>query len=381
MIVRGNFVRRIAAALARSPIVGILGPRQCGKTTLARQVVVAIKHTWFDLEDPVALRQLAEPLLALDAAEQFVVLDEVQRAPALFPLLRVLVDRNPSRRYLVLGSASPDLLRLSSESLAGRIEYLDLSGFVLSEVPETNQRRLWLRGGFPRSFLADSDSASVAWRENFVRTFLERDLGQLDLGPSATALRRFWTMLAHYHGQLWKASELARSLGVSDKTARRYLDILEGTFVIRQLQPWHSNMGKRLVKSPKVYVRDSGLLHTLLDIDDYQGLLGHPKAGASWEGFALEQVLAHVTGQPWFWATHGGAELDLLLLRRKQRWGFEFKLSPAPALTRSMHVALHDLELEHLWVVHPGDQRIRLAEQITALPLREVTELETASAT
>jgi len=376
VIPRNAFLRRVVAALARTPVVGILGPRQCGKTTLARQIVASLKHTWFDLEDPVALRQLAEPLLAFESAEQLVVLDEVQRAPALFPLLRVLVDRNPSRRYLMLGSASPDLLRLSSESLAGRIEYLDLSGFSIGEVPVTDQRRLWLRGGFPRSYLADSDSDSAAWRESFVRTFLERDLGQLDLGPNATAMRRFWTMLAHYHGQLWKASELARSMGVSDKTARRYLDILDGTFVIRQLYPWHANLGKRLVKAPKLYVRDSGLLHTLLDVADHHALLGHPKAGASWEGFALEQVLAHVAGQPWFWATHGGAELDLLLLRRKNRWGFEFKLSPAPALTRSMHVALQDLELDHLWVVHPGEQRIRLAEQITALPLGALIDLD-----
>jgi predicted AAA+ superfamily ATPase len=366
----------VGAALARSPVVGILGPRQCGKTTLARQVVAELKHTWFDLEDPVALRQLEEPLLAFEAAQPFVVLDEVQRAPVLFPLLRVLVDRHPERRYLVLGSASPDLLRLSSESLAGRIEYLDLSGFSLGEVPGNEQRRLWLRGGFPRSFLADSDPDSFAWRESFVRTFLERDLSQLELGSNAAAMRRFWTMLAHYHGQLWNASEVGRSLGVSDKTARRYLDILEGTFVIRQLHPWHVNLGKRLVKAPKVYIRDSGLLHTLLGLGDLQALLGHPKAGASWEGFALEQVLAHVAGQPWFWATHAGAELDLLLLRRKNRWGFEFKLSTAPALTRSMHVALQDLELDHLWVVHPGEQRIRLAERITALPIHELLELE-----
>lgn len=376
VIIRADALRRVAAALARSPIVGILGPRQCGKTTLARQVVAALKHSWFDLEDPIALRQLAEPILAFEAAEQLVVLDEVQRAPTLFPLLRVLADRDPKRRFLMLGSASPDLLRLSSESLAGRIEYLDLTGFVIGEIPLEEQNRLWVRGGFPRSFLAESEQASAAWRESFVRTFLERDLGQLELGPGATAMRRFWSMLAHYHGQLLNASELGRSLSVSDKTVRRYLDILDGTFVVRQLQPWHVNLGKRLVKAPKVYVRDSGVLHTLLGVDDYQELLGHPKAGASWEGFALEQVLAHVSGQPWFWATHGGAELDLLMLRRKERLGFEFKLSPAPALTRSMQIAVGDLELDQLWVIHPGDQRIRLADKVTALPLGEVLRLD-----
>jgi uncharacterized protein len=363
----------VARALAARPIVGLLGPRQCGKTTLARQVVASLKHTYFDLEDPASRRKLESPELTLNRTGQVVVIDEVQHMPELFPLLRVLVDREPDRRFLLLGSASPDLLRRSSESLAGRIRYVELGGFRANEVDDA--LGLWIRGGLPLSYLADGAAESLAWREDLIRTFLERDLGMLEIGVPSATMRRFWTMVAHYHGGLWNGAEFGSSLGVSAKTARRYVDVLEATFMVRQLRPWWENVGKRLVKAPKIYVRDTGLLHALLGLETWDDVIAHPKAGLSWEGFALEEVLAHVKGDPYFWRTHTGAELDLLMLRRKERWGFEFKLSGAPKLTPSMRFALGDLKLDHIWVVHAGTERISLSRDVTAIPLAEVPAL------
>jgi predicted AAA+ superfamily ATPase len=306
-----------------------------------------------------------------------VILDEIQRRPALFELLRVLVDRpdNPAR-FLVLGSASLDLVRGASESLAGRMGFVDLSPFGIDEVGAEKAGSLWSRGGFPRSFLAPDDASSAAWRSGFIRTFLERDIPSLGIGVPAETLRRFWTMMAHFHGGVWNAAELARSLGASEKTARRYLDILAGAYMVRVLPPWFANLRKRQVKSPKVYLRDSGLLHSLLGTTDRRVLDSHPKRGASWEGFALEQVL-HVLGtrDAYFWATHAGAELDLMVLLNGQRHGFEFKLADAPGTTRSMRVALEDLDLEHIWVIYPGDQSYELDDRISVVPLAGVPEL------
>lgn len=363
-------------ALRRAPIVALLGPRQCGKSTLAASVVSGRPHVFFDLEDPVGLARLEPaPKQALEAAGPLVVLDEVQRMPELFPILRVLADRSPEGRFLILGSAAPDLVRQASESLAGRVEFVELGGFDLSEVGADRLQPLWMRGGFPRSFLASDEADSFAWRAGFIRTFLERDLLQWAERLPPVTLRRFWTMLAHYHGQTWNASECSRSLGISTKEVSRFLDLLTGTFMVRQLQPWFENVGKRLVRSPKVYLRDTGLLHALLGLTDEDAVLGHPKAGASWEGFALEQVLRVLDGEPWFWATHQGAELDLVLMRRRERWGFEFKRADAPRKTRSMHVAAADLRLDHLWVVYPGSERYPLGEHATALPLAEIGSL------
>jgi len=306
-----------------------------------------------------------------------IVLDEIQVKPELFNVLRVLVDRpDHPARFLILGSASPDILKRVSESLAGRVEFVELSGFDLSETGAESVETLWLRGGFPRSFLATLEDDSLAWREGFIRTFLERDIPQLGITIPAAAMRRFWTMLAHYHGQTWNAAELARSMGLSDKTVRSYLDILTGTFMVRQLQPWYENLGKRQVKAPKIYLRDSGLLHRLLDVPDRHSLLAHPRVGASWEGFAIEQVVQAVApSEAFFWATHGGAELDLLFLQRGRRYAVEVKFNEAPTVTKSMRVALADLRLEHLWVVYPGQHTYPVDKQITVWPLRMVTQL------
>lgn len=303
-----------------------------------------------------------------------IVLDEIQRRPELLPLLRVLADRRPRRaRFLILGSASPDLIQHSSETLAGRVTFVDMGGFTLEEVGTDRQDRLWLRGGFPRSFLARSDRESWNWRQDFVRTFLERDLPQLGIAVPPQTLHRFWMMLVHCHGQIWNASEIGASLGIAHTSARRYLDLLSEAYVIRQLPPWFQNVGKRVVKSPKVYLRDSGLLHTLLDLPSREALESHPKLGASWEGFALEQVLG-VVGAPsaYFWATHGGAELDLFIPARGKRWGFEFKFHDAPTMTRSMRVAMQDLNLHHLWIVHPGVESYPVHESVDCLALRDL---------
>ncbi len=365
----------IRRALAMNPVVALLGPRQCGKSTLARQIAAGgLPALFLDLEDPADLALLDHPMQALASHRGLVVLDEVQRRPDLFPVLRVLADRRPlPARFLVLGSASVELLRQSSESLAGRISFIDLVGFTLEESGPANVARLWQRGGFPRSFLAPSEARSVAWRDDFIRTFVERDLGQLGFNLPAAAVRRFWTMLAHYHGQTWNASEIGRSLGVSDQTTRTYLDALTGALFVRQLAPWFENLGKRQTKAPKIYIRDSGLFHTLMGIPDRRTLLSHPKLGASWEGFALDQVIGRFpTRDTYFWQTHAGAELDLLLIRRSRRLGFEFKFTDTPATTKSMRVAMADLKLDHLWVVHPGTHRYLLDKNIEAIGLTEL---------
>jgi hypothetical protein len=371
IIPRPALQERIEQAFAIAPIVTLLGPRQCGKTTIARLIAHNTPSAFFDLEDPADEAALANPMLALADKRGLVIIDEVQRRPELFPVLRVLVDKpDNTARFLLLGSASPALVRGVSETLAGRTSFVDMQGFSLDEVGNEAWQQRWLRGGFPRSWLADSDASSFAWRKAFIRTFLERDVPQLGIRIPASALSRFWTMLAHYHGQVWNGSVLARSLGISDKTVRHYLEILEGTFLIRTLPPWYENLGKRLVKAPKVYIRDSGMLHALLGISDMDTLLSHPAAGASWEGYALETILDRLPeAQPYFYATHSGAELDLLLLYKNKRYGFEMKLNQAPTLTRSMKVALEDLRLDSLLVIYPGTKTYPLAEHIRAVPL------------
>ncbi len=372
---RPRHQRELAKLLKRSPVVAILGARQVGKTTIARTLAgrVSKRITTFDLEDPGDVKRLGDPGLALRTLKGLVMLDEVQRRPDIFPLLRVLADRpRTPARFLVLGSASPDLLRQGSESLAGRIAFHELGGFDLEEVGSGAWRRLWLRGGFPRSFLATSDVASFDWRRDFISTFLERDIPQLGVAIPGRTLRRFWSMLAHWHGQIWNASEFARAFGVSVPTVGRYLDLLAGTFVVRVLPAWHENLSKRQVKAPKVYVADSGLLHTLLGLRTEHDVLGHPKVGASWEGFAIEQVIRRLGAhrdECHFWATHSGSELDLLVVRGRQRLGFEVKLTEAPSLTRSMHVALEDLGLARLDVLHAGEHTFPLAPRIRAVAL------------
>jgi predicted AAA+ superfamily ATPase len=352
MIQRSKHLIRLTALLASHKVVGIVGARQVGKTTLARELARKRKgpSTYFDLEKTEDLARLQDPHLALRDLKGLVIIDEVQRLPGLFETLRVLADRRrSSTRFLILGSASPGLLQQASETLAGRIIYHELSGFSLDEVGVDSHSRLWLRGGFPRSFLARSHTASHEWRQGFVRTFLERDLPQLGVGIKSAILGRFWTMLAHYHGQLWNASEFARSFGVADTTVRNYLDLLTSALVVRQLLPWHENISKRQVKAPKVFIKDSGLLHALLNLRNQAALAGHPKVGASWEGFVLNEVIRQLEASPeecFFWATHAGAELDLLVVRGNRRLGFEIKLTTSPGITRSMRTAMADLRLQ-----------------------------------
>ena len=371
MLNRPALEAELRAALERSPSVALIGPRQVGKTTLARSLLGVDSANYFDLEDPQVEAQLAAPMTALRDLRGLVVIDEVQRAPELFKPLRVLIDRpDAPARFLLLGSASPALLRQTSESLAGRIEVIETGGFALDETGAGNAAALWWRGGFPRSYTAASDDASRIWRREFIRTVVERDLPQLGIGAPAPAMHRFWSMLAHFHGQVWNAADPARSLGVNESTVRRYLDWLTQASLVRQLQPWHANLGKRQVKAPKVYVRDTGLLHELLGIESPAALGRHPKSGASWEGFALDQVLRIARpDSAWFWATHAGAELDLLMLRGGRRIGVEFKRSDAPTLTASMRIALADLSLDALYVVYPGTRRYRLADAVEAVPL------------
>lgn len=376
---RTAYLQTIRARLRDNPIVSLLGPRQAGKTTLAQMFADEADGPvhFFDLESPVDLARLANPELVLRPLTGLVILDEVQRRPDLFPLLRVLADRpgNPAR-FLILGSASPALIKEGSESLAGRVAFIDVTGFSLAELGADALSRLWWRGGFPRALLAADDTATRLWLDDFRRTFLERDIPQLGIQVPAATLGRFWTMVAHYHGQVINLAELARALGSSEPTARRYLDILSGTYVVRQLPPWFENLKKRQVRSPKVYVRDSGLLHALLGIPDAPALQSHPKLGASWEGFCLEQILS-VSGNrdACFWGTHGGAELDLLLQHSGRRLGVEFKFSDQPATTRSMRIAQQDLGLDHLYVVHPGVHEFPLDESITAVPLPRIIEI------
>jgi predicted AAA+ superfamily ATPase len=380
MIPRDRHRQAVEQLLEDYPAVAILGARQVGKTTLALQIVERYRGPCerFDLEDPVDLARLGDARLALSGLRGLVVIDEVQRRPDLFEVLRVLADRRPRRaRFLVLGSASPNLLRQASETLAGRIAFHTLDGFDLGETGAGEIDRLWLRGGFPDSFLARSHSTSFTWRRNFIRTFVERDLPQLGVRVSATTMSRFWSMLAHYHAQVWNASELARAFGVTDKSVRHYLDVLSAGLVVRQLPPWHANVGKRQVKSPKVYIRDSGMLHALLDIRDRRDLERHPKVGASWEGMLLQQVAARIAAEPeecYFWATHSGADLDLLVVRGRHRWGFEFKRTSSPSVTRSLQTSLDVLELRHAFVIYAGDQTFPLARRVTAVAASRLLE-------
>jgi uncharacterized protein len=371
MLTRSALELEVRAALKRSPAVALIGPRQVGKTTLARSLLGPQSSNYFDLEDPQIEAQLAAPMTALKDLQGLVVIDEVQHAPELFKVLRVLIDRpEGGARFLLLGSASPALLRQTGESLAGRIEVIETGGFTLDETGVENAARLWWRGGLPRSYTASDDTASRVWRREFIRTVVERDLPQLGIGAPAPAIYRFWSMLAHYHGQIWNAADPARSLGVNESTVRRYLDWLTQAFLVRQLPPWHANLGKRQVKAPKVYVRDAGLLHELLGIEDAAALARHPKSGASWEGFALDQVLRIARpDEAYFWATHAGAELDLLMIRNGQHVGVEFKRTDAPTLTPSIRTALADLQLSAVYVVYPGSRRYRLAERVEAVPL------------
>jgi hypothetical protein len=368
---RPDLQQEIEHALARSRVVALIGPRQCGKTTLARQFVAVDSLNYFDLEDPVSLARLDQPMTALQDLMGLVVIDEVQRRPDLFPILRVLCDRAPlPARFLILGSASPELLRQSSESLAGRLEFIQMAGFSLAEVGVEMQVRHWLRGGFPLAFLAESNVDSLVWRRSFIQTFLERDLPQLGISVPASNLFRFWSMLAHYHGQVWNAAEAARALAVNESTTRRYLDLLEGVFMVRQLPPWYANLGKRQVKSPKLYFRDTGILHQMLGIRDERDLLTHPKTGASWEGYVIEEVVKAVKpDEVYFWATHAGAELDLLLFKDGRCLGVECKRMDAPRLTPSMRIALEDLGLDHLVVIYPGARAYPLSDRVTVLPL------------
>jgi predicted AAA+ superfamily ATPase len=378
MIQRKSILNSLRNALKRSRVVVLVGPRQCGKTTLARLLLPEDSINYFDLEDPASLARLDEPMTALSPLQGLVVIDEVQRRPDLFPVLRVLVDRkNCPASFLILGSASGDLLRQTSESLAGRMERVAIGGFSLNELGAEEEQALWLRGGFPLSYLAPTEAESDAWRKNFIQTLLERDFPQWGVRVPAVALQRFWTMLAHYHGQTWNAAEPARALGVSESTTRRHLDLLTDALMVRQLQPYHVNISKRQVKAPKIYVRDSGLLHQLLGIDSPKTLMTHPKVGASWEGFVIEQVLMTVNhDEAFFWATHQGAEIDLVLRRGSELLGVECKRTDAPRMTPSIRVALKDLNLARVAVLYPGSKRFPIAEHVEAVPLRTLGEGE-----
>ncbi len=380
MIQRIGHLSNLQRLLSRNPVVGIIGARQVGKTTLASQLIEARagRSTTFDLESPADRARLADPLLALQDLRGLVVLDEIQRMPGIFPVLRVLADRpRTPARFLILGSASPDLLRQGSESLAGRIAYWELGGLSLTEVGPSNISQLWLRGGFPRAYTAPTLTESAEWRDNFIDTFLERDLPQLGVRISSEALRRFWIMLAHYHGQVWNASEFARSFGVADTTVRNYLDVLTSALVVKQLPPWHENLKKRQVKSPKIFLTDSGLLHSLLNLRTMRDLDGHPKLGASWEGFVIQEAILRMGARRkecFFWATHAGAELDLLVVRGRQRVGIEIKRTSSPKVTMSMQTAREDLRLQNLYVIHAGAEVFPMAKGIVGVPLGKLHE-------
>lgn len=361
-----------------NPIVAILGPRQCGKTTLARLYTETLLNEnksilFLDLENPNDLARLENPLLTLEETYDLIVIDEIQRQPELFPSLRVLVDqRRGKQQYLILGSASRDLIRQSSETLAGRISYMELTPFSYPEVEDITT--LWLRGGFPNSYLAKNNEFSWEWRKAYISTFLERDIPNLGITVPAHTLRRFWMMIAHYHGNVFNASEIGKSLGVAHTTARHYLDILTGTFMLRELSPWFENINKRQVKAPKIYFRDSGIYHSLLAIPDKPALINNPKLGASWEGFALESIIRHhkaVSGEVYFWGIHNQAELDLLIIKDGKRYGFEFKYTDAPKLTTSMTLAIELLHLNSLTVIYPGNKNYKLAASIEICGLKD----------
>jgi len=374
MIKRAKYKKHIEEALGRSRAVALLGPRQCGKTTLARELVDKDSPNYFDLEDPSSLIGLADPKTALASLKDIVVIDEVQRRPDLFPILRVLLDRSPlPAKFLILGSASHDLLRQSSESLAGRLEMIEMDGFGLSEVGQKGASRLWLRGGFPLSFLARNDVDSFAWRKSFIQSFLERDLRQQGINIPAVALHRFWAMLAHSHGQIWNAAPFATSLGITEPTVRRYLDILTGVFMVRQIQPWHANIKKRQVKASKVYIRDTGVLNSLLGLKTEAEVLRHPSCGASWEGYVIEEVIHSVEPDDvYYWATHQGAEIDSVFTKGGRMYGVEVKRADAPTMTPSMRIALEDLKLERIIVIYPGNKRYSLHKKIDVVPFESI---------
>jgi len=373
MLNRSNEIKKLSGLLSRHPVVGIVGARQVGKTTLARSFAKSFygKTTIYDIENPEDMARLQDPMLALKSAKGLVIIDEIQRYPGLFPVLRVLADRQKRvARFLVLGSASPALLRQGAETLAGRIAYHYLGGFSTDEVGVDNSGKLWLRGGFPRAYLARTDTESFEWRLEFIRAFLERDLPQLGITISSTSMRRFWSMLAHYHGQIWNSSEFARSFGVADTTIRRYLDIMTSALVVRQLPPWHENISKRQVKSPKVYINDSGLLHCLLNLRSLSDVEGHPKLGASWEGFVVHQLIRHLNARHeecFFWSTHSGAELDLLIVRGSKRFGYEIKRTSSPRITPSIRSAMADLKLTSLDIIHAGDTTFSIDRNVRAV--------------
>jgi predicted AAA+ superfamily ATPase len=386
MIFRSEEMVHLLGLLARFPVVGIIGARQVGKTTLSHLMADQIKDpvSFFDLENPEDLARLEDPMLALKGLEGIVVLDEIQRIPNLFKILRVLADRpGPPCRFLVLGSASPGLLRQSAQSLAGRIAYYHLGGLTVRDVGIGESIKLWRRGGMPRSFLAENDGASHEWRKQFIRTFIERDLPQLGVTLGATTLRRFWTMIAHYHGQVWNASEFARSFGLSDTAIRRYLDIFSSSLVVRLLLPWHENVKKRQVKSPKLYIRDSGILHSLLNLPSQESLESHPKVGASWEGYVTDQIVRHIGADEeecFFWSTHAGAELDLLVVRGSEKRGYEIKRTTSPKQTASMRSSIDTLRLSSLDIIHAGDHTFALSDRVRAVSFsRFLQDIETLS--
>lgn len=376
-MLRSDYITKIDDLFQVNPVVALLGPRQCGKTTIANQYM-ATKSTpayLFDLENPIDLSRLDNPMLALSSCDGLIVIDEIQLRPQLFPVLRVLIDKHPDRRWLILGSASRDLIRQSSETLAGRISYLEMMPFSLNEVHD--ERVLWMRGGFPRAYLAANDRVSYQWRQDYISTFLERDIPMLGFQIPARSMRRFWMMLTHYHGQTFNASEIGRSFGVSHVTARNYLDILTGTFMMRELIPWWENLAKRQVKAPKVYFRDSGIYHALLGMEDEQAMFHHPKLGASWEGFAIEQIINYLNAKPeecYYWGVHGQAELDLLIIKDGKRLGFEFKYTDAPKLSQSMLSACEYLQLDSMVIITPGDNQYKLSEHITVLGLKHYVQ-------
>jgi predicted AAA+ superfamily ATPase len=375
MIKRKHYKEQVETALGRSRAVSLLGPRQCGKTTLAREFVDTSSPNYFDLEDPASLPGTIGPKTILEPLEGLVVIDEIQLRTDIFPILRVLLDRKPlPAKFLLLGSSSPDLRKQSSESLAGRLELVEMGGFDLSEVGVDKSQVLWARGSFPLSFLSKNDADSFAWRNSFIKTFLERDLREQGIDMPFFALHRFWTMIAHNHGQIWNSAPIAASLGVSQPTIRRYLDILTGLFMVRQIQPWHANIKKRQVKAPKVYIRDTGILHSLMGIRTFQDLLRHPICGASWEGFVIEEIIRTLEPDDvYYWATHQGAEIDLVLFKGGKMYGVEIKRQDAPNMTASMRIALEDLKLEHIAVIYPGPKRYAISKKISVVPLADIT--------
>ena len=373
-IIRQADIDKARRLIKANPVVALLGPRQCGKTTLSHQIVQQIKTEahFFDCENPRDIQRLSDPLTALADLKGIVVIDEVQRAPDIFPVLRVLADQAKQVKYLVLGSASPYLLRQSSETLAGRIGFMEMSGFHRENVPADRIEKLWIRGGFPRSYLARGERDSLQWRQDFIATFLERDIPNLGLQIPARTLQRFWGMLAHYHGRLFNASEIGRSLGVSDHTARRYLDLLAATFMIREVRPWFYNTKKRIIKTPKIYFRDSGILHALLSVENKKGLLAHPQLGASWEGFALEEIIKSLEireHQAYFWGIHNGAEVELVFEKNGHLYGMEVKYALAPSITSSIKTAIDELSLRHVWIIYPGKQEYPLSKDVTVIPM------------